>query len=105
MMRNSPLDCPKKLACCYGFCQKIIRTRLDGAHGGRDIRVTSKKHDRQARAKFAQATLEFRTAQPWYSHIEKNTAWLTFAGQSIQQKLGRRISGDRVPGFLQTTFK
>jgi hypothetical protein len=40
MMRNRPLDCPKKIVGSYGLGQKVMRTRLDGPHRGQDVGMT-----------------------------------------------------------------
>jgi len=104
MTRYSPFNCVKKLVRRYGLGQKILRTRLDGPHRGRNIGIAGEKHDRQGRAELAQATLELRTAQSRYSHVEENAAQFTFARQAIQQMLGRWIGCDLVAGSLQTTF-
>lgn len=63
MTRYSPFDCAKKLVRRYGLAQKIFGTRPDGPHRGRNIGVTSEKHDRHGRAEFVQAILKLRTAQ------------------------------------------
>src|SRR5450631_1225475 len=104
MMRYSPLNCLKKLIRRYGLGQKILRTRLDGPDRGRNIGVTSEKHDRQGRAEFAQATLKLWSAQSRYPHVEEDAAQFTFVWQAIQQMLGRRIGRDLIASFRQTTF-
>jgi hypothetical protein len=50
MMRYSPLNCPEKVIRRYGFGQKILRTRLDGPHSGRNIGVASEKQNGERRA-------------------------------------------------------
>src|SRR5882762_6240681 len=104
MMRNRSRNCPKKIVRRYGLGQKIIRTRLDGPYRGRNIEVTTEEYDGQRRTKFVEALLQFRTAHSRYSHVEKDTARLTFARQAIQQVSGRRIGRDLVIGVLQATF-
>ena len=78
MMRYSPLNGVKKVVRRYGLGQKILRARLDGPHRGRNIGITGEKHDRQRRAELAQATLELRTAQSRYPHVEQNAAQCAF---------------------------
>jgi hypothetical protein len=104
MMRDSPFNRVKKVVRRYGLGQEILRTSLDGPHGGQNIGMTGEKNDRQDRAKLAQANLKFRTAQSRYPHVEENTAGFDFSRQAIQQMLGRWIGRDLVAGFLQTTF-
>lgn len=57
MMRNRALNRLKKSLRWYRLGQKIIRTRLNGLHGGSDVRITSEEYYRQRRAKLAQTFL------------------------------------------------
>src|SRR5204862_5698693 len=66
--------------------------------------MTSEEDDRQRRSEFAQASLQLRTAQSRYSHVEEDAAQHTFARQALQQMLGRSIGLDLVTGVFQTTF-
>jgi hypothetical protein len=93
MVGYSPLNCLKELVRRHGLGEKILGTRLDGQHRGRNIRVTNEKHDRQGRTELAQTTLELRAAQSRYPYVEKNTAQLTLGGLSpYQYILSERIS-------------
>ena len=104
MMRNRPPNCLKKFFRRYRLSQKIIRTRLDGAHGGSNIRITSEEYDGERRTEFAQALLQLRTAQSRYPHVKKDAARYTFARQALQQMLGRSIGRDLVTSVFQMTF-
>ena len=69
-----------------------------------NIRITGDKYDRQRRTEFAQALLQFRTAQSRYPHVEEDAARHTFARQADQQMQGRSIGRHLVTGVFQTTF-
>jgi hypothetical protein len=100
MMRDSPFNCPKKRIRRYGLGQKIVRTRFNGPHSGRNIGVASEEDDGQGRAKFAKAILEFWSAQSRYPHVEEDAAQFAFARQAIEQILGRRIGRDLVASLM-----
>jgi len=102
--RNRPLNCSKKLIGRCGLGQKILRTRLDAPHRGRNIGITSEEYNRQRRSEFAQATLKFWPAQSRYLHIEEDAAEHAIDGQAVQQMLSRSIDRDLVASLLQTTF-
>src|SRR6476660_7169407 len=76
----------------------------DGPHRGRNIEIAGEKHDRQSRAKLAQASLKLRTTQSGYSHVKKNAARLAPTRQTIEQMLSRRIGRDLIACLLQTAF-
>jgi hypothetical protein len=63
VMCKGPFNCTKKVVRRYGLGQKVIRTRLDGPHRGRDVGMAGEEYDRQRRTEFAQALLQFRTTQ------------------------------------------
>src|SRR5258708_720252 len=66
--------------------------------------MPSEEYDRQRRTEFAQALLQFRTAQSRYPHVEEDAARHTFARRAVQQMHSRSIGRDLVTGVFQTTF-
>jgi hypothetical protein len=103
-LRHCPLDGTKQLIRRYRLGQEIIRSGLDGLHGGRDVCIACEKHNGERRAEFAQTALQLRTAQTRYPDIEKDAAGTALIRQTVQQMLGRRICRDFVARFLQTAF-
>ena len=104
MTRNRPLNCLKKSARRYRLSQKIIRTRFNAPHRGRNIGIAGEEYNWQYRSEFAQAILDFRAAQSRYPHVEQDAAKHAIARQAVQQMRSRSVGRDLVTGVSQTTF-
>ena len=104
MTRNRARNCPKKVVRRYGLGQNVIRTRLDGLDCGPDVKIAGEEYDRQRRTSSLRRFCSAGPSHSRYSHVEEDTARLTFARQADQQMQGRSIGRDLVTGVFQTTF-
>src|SRR5205823_1976453 len=94
--RQRALDRAEQLLRLDGLGEEIFRAGLDGPHGGGRVGVSGQEDDRQHRAELVETPLQLWTAQPWYPHVEQDTAGLVLVRQAIEQVLCRRIGRDLI---------
>ena len=103
-MCKGPFNCAKKVVGRYGLGQKVIRTRLDGPHRGRDVGMAGEEYDRQCRTEFAQPRLAAPDRSVPVSARRGECSSGYFRSASDPASAGRSIGRHVVTGVLQTTF-